>query len=112
MTHNSVRLEWTRPTIGVPKKYTILFYCIAQQSSRCNIRGGCTKESFVLQQLRPETSYYFQIHAVCGTGDGTDSEISDVITTNPVCKPGKPTASDISHESIRLAWSKPNHGSD
>ena len=113
VTHNSVHLEWTKPAIGVPKRYTIYFCVATMQARTWTTWPGTSQERIEINKIiKPDTSYLFHIRPVCADCDGTDSEISDVITTRPECRPGKPIVSEISHDSIKLTWTKPKHGSD
>jgi len=55
----------------------------------------------------------FKVRAENEAGVSSDSEMSDPITTSPPPlpgRPGKPTASKVTHNSIRLNWPAPTSG--
>lgn len=98
-THNSITLEWKTPTDGSNylKSYTIFY--------RMDVSGDWQKQETLSQEtghtvkyLQPKSSYYFKLRSVCDEFTfGVDSEVSDIIETNPVCIPGKPKATAKTH---------------
>ena len=64
-----------------------------------------------MTKLTPKTAYTFKVRAVSAAGHGPDSELSDPIETT-LPPPGKPHASNVTHNSLQLKWEKPSHGAD
>ena len=103
VTHNSVHLEWTKPEVGTFTSYSVIYEDL---NSQVEINVTVPENSTVIDHLEPKTQYTFKIQPN-GVGLGTESEPSDIIETNQVCKTGKPIPSVITHNSIQLKWDKP-----
>ena len=110
-THSSIYLEWTKPEKGaeIVTSYTILYR--SQFSDPPNqwreLETANPEEKVVVSQLIENATYLFQIQPVCEVGVGSESDVSDPITTRISSKPGKPRALEITYNSITLEWSKP-----
>ena len=64
-----------------------------------------------MTKLTPKMVYTFKVRAVSAAGHGPDSDLSNpVMTTLP--PPGKPHASNVTHNSLQLNWEKLSHGAD
>ena len=110
-TYNSVCLKWTKPKHGAE---TVQSYAISGQAAneQClNIETTSKHEYVTVTKLNPKTVYTFKVRAVSATGHGPDSELSDPIMT-ALPPPGKPHASNVTHNSLQLNWEKPSHGAD
>ena len=115
VTNSSIQLEWAKPEQGA---HNIIAYHILYRShnnppdefSEYKAKGD--EEKVTISQLSEETIYYFKIRPECQDGFGLESEISEPIATKMTTpsKPGKPTGSDITHDSVQLKWSKPEQG--
>ena len=71
---------------------------------------GITDETCI-KQLEPDTSYLFNVTAIChgDNGEHVVSERSGLIRTKPdVCsEPGKPVVDNVTHNKIMLSWNTP-----
>ena len=116
ITHDSIQLEWTKPERGAESitSYTILYR--AQFNDPPNQwtekRSLSKEESIVVSPLLKNTTYLFQVKPECETGVGLESDVSDPIKTKMTTpsKPGKPRALEVTHDSIKLEWTKPEQG--
>ena len=117
ITHESIQLEWTKPERGVESitSYTILYHAQFHDPPNqwTEKRSVSTEERMVVSPLLENTTYLFVIRPECEAGVGSESDVSDPITTKMITpsKPGKPEVSNITHDSIQLKWSKPEQGS-
>ena len=67
----------------------------------------------MVSELAGRAVYCFKLHAECEGGVSPDSELSDPIATTPTLvpgRPGKPTASKVTHNSVHLNWPGPRAG--
>ena len=113
-TNNSIQLEWTKPEEGAHNttSYTIFYHSASDPPDTWSGHKAVTNEEVLLPQLSENMVYYFKIRPECETGVGLESDISDPIQTKMIIpsKPGKPTASSVTHNSIQLQWTKPEQG--
>ena len=117
VTHDSVQLEWTKPEQGSHNitSYTVFYRSTSDPPHQWKEYTAVTNENVLLvSQLSENTIFYFKIVPECEAGIGLESEISDPIKTKAIIysKPGKPKASNITHDSVELQWTEPEHGSD
>lgn len=116
ITHNSIELEWTKPEQGAHNvtSYTILYHSTIDPMDTWSRSEHIvvSKEGMILTQLPDNTTYWFKIRPECESGFGSESDISEPITTQMIIpgKPGKPKAMNITHDSIQLEWTKPQQG--
>ena len=111
VTLNSIKLDWTKPKQGAHNitSYTIRFYSIFCPNQWIERKAKSSEESILVTQLSQNTTYFFKVHPECETVDAPESDISEPIKTKQLIysKPGKPKASNITHNSIDLVWTKP-----
>ena len=114
ITHNSVKLEWTKPENGAHNiiSYTVLYCSISDPPKEWLEHTAVMTEKVHLSQLVESTSYHFKVRAECEVGYGPESDISEPVETNLMIpgKPGKPKALEVTENSINLEWSKPDYG--
>ena len=114
ITHNSIQLEWTEPEEGAHNvtSYTIFYHSISDPSGVWSEQKAATNKEVLVAQLSENTVYNFKIRPECETGIGLESDTSDPIQTKMIIpsKPGKPTATVITHNSIEIEWTKPEEG--
>ena len=115
ITHDSVQLQWTKPQEGAHNitSYTILYRSTDEDSNQWIVlKTEGSKERVTVTQLSEKTVYYFKVKPEYREGFGLESDVSEAIITRTVLpsKPGKPEASNITHNSIQLEWTKPNQG--
>ena len=111
VTHNSVDLMWSKPAQYA--EYIMNYhvsYCSQEQSKEwllIHVRGE--KETVTVTGLSPKTTYLFKVQAVNQIGFSEMSEVSTPVCTSlPVpSQPGQPQAVDISHDKVRITWTKP-----
>ena len=116
VTHDSVLLEWTKLEQG---DYNITSYtlCYCSDGNRPVIwssskHNATLNREVLLTQLTENTKYSFKIRAEYKTGIRLESDFSEPIRTKMMIpgKPGKPKASNVTHDSIQLEWTKPDQG--
>ena len=116
ITENSIELEWTKPEYGAHNatSYTVLYGYVADPPDEWkNQNTPATNHRLLVSHLFEYTIYYFIIRPECKDNiSGLDSNISDPIQTNMIIpsKPRNLTASNITHESVQLEWTKPEKG--
>ena len=72
-----------------------------------------SRKEVLVSGLAAKVVYCFKVRAECEGGVSPDSELSDPIATSPPPvpgRPGKPTASKVTHNSIHLNWPGPESG--
>ena len=116
VTFDGIELEWTKPEQGAHNatSYTIFYHSTNDPKDKWN---ACelkvvSKEEIKLTQLPENTIYWFKIRPECESGFGSESDVSEPITTLMIIpgKPGKPKAMNIMHDNIQLEWTKPQQG--
>ena len=115
ITHDSIQLEWTKPEQGV---HSIITYRVFYRSRNeppdkfSEHKTEIVEEKVTISQLLEETVYFFKVQPECHSGFGLESEVSEPIATKVAIpsKPGKPIASDITHDSVQIKWTKPEQG--
>ena len=114
VTHNSIKLEWSKPDEGAHNvsSYTVFYHSSKQRSKQCVKITNITSERFLVRKLSEKTTYSFKVQPVCEAGVGPKSVVSEPIKTKEIIpsKPGTPEAMDITHNSIKLKWTKPERG--
>ena len=114
ITYNNIQLEWTKPEEGAHNitSYTVFYRSTSDPPDTWTEHKAVTNEEVILPQLSENMVYYFKIRSECEASAGLESDISDPIKTNMIIpsKPGKPKASNITHNSIQLEWIKPKEG--
>ena len=115
VTHNSIQLEWTKPEQGAHNimSYAILYCSTSDPPDQwTEHKEKTTMENLTVSELSEYTLYFFKIRPECEVGIGLESDISDPIQTKMIIpsKPGKPKASNVTHDSIQLEWTKPEQG--
>ena len=114
VTHNSVVLHWPGPKSGIDsiEYYTVLYR--RADSPSLQWQSEKTKDArteVTVCGLEPKVVYYFKVCAESATGASPESKITEIETKNtPLCipgRPGKPIASEVTHNSVHLNWSLP-----
>ena len=110
-TYNSVRLKWTKPKHGAETVQAYSISCQAVDNQCYSINTTSNHEHVTVTNLTPKTVYTFKIRAVSSAGHGPESELGNPIETT-LPPPGKPHASNVTHNRLQLNWEKPSHGAD
>ena len=115
ITHDSVQLEWTKPKQGAHNiSYTILYRSADDPPDQwIKWKAKTDEERVTVSQLSEKTVYYFKVQPESADGQtGLQSEVSEPVTTKVIVpsKPGKPRATNVTHNSIQLQWTKPEQG--
>ena len=114
-THDTIHLEWIKPALGANSiiSYTILYRSTYDRPNHWMEQRAMTmKEEAAISQLSEKTTYVFVVEPKCEAGVGVESDFSEPITTKMIIpsKPGKPIATNVTHDSIQLEWTKPQQG--
>ena len=114
VTYNSVQLEWSKAQCAGQNAefYTVSYLKMKETQPKWKeFKTKCARECTMLSGLAAQTYYSIKVYAKFKTGMSLDSEISDPIQTYPVpVPPGKPTVSNVTHNSVHLEWSEPQYG--
>jgi len=117
VTHNSIRLYWSGPEFELQSNefYSVLYRPMCNPSAEWQIKRTMGTKEAVISGLKENTVYCIKVRAECDAGVGPDSEMSDPITTSPPPvpgRPGKPTLSKVTHNSIHLNWPGPKSSNE
>ena len=114
VTPNSIQLRWNKPERGTDsvQYYTVWYHSVDIQSDQWSSQSTTYAQEFaLLTGLVPNRFYYVKIQAVSSVGSSPYSELSDSIETL-LSPPGKPHATNVTHNSVQLCWEKPKHGAE
>ena len=112
VTHNSVSLEWAKPTQYSEFVINYQGYYFSQEEPEKQKPFIGVEEKLTVTELSPETMYVFRLHAQSKTGSSETNEIS-IPTLPPVpTQPGQPQAVNISHDKITVIWAKPQENAE
>lgn len=108
---DSVVLSWEPPLIDGGAK--ILHYIIEKReearkafTSACST---CVRNSYKIENLQEGSFYCFRVLAVNEFGAGQPVETTEAVKVSEVpSPPGKITVSDVTSQSVRLLWEKPD----
>ena len=113
VTHNSITMKWDKPERGadIVEHYTIFYRRSIDVADVWNaLKAPNRKVMSTVFNLNPKMFYIFKVRAESATATSPESESSDPIETlSPIGQPGKPHATKVTHNSITLQWSKPDH---
>lgn len=109
---DSVSISWEPPHIDGGAK--ISHYIVEKREEArmtfTAICSNCVRNSCKIESLQEGSSYYFRVLAVNDFGVGLPIETTDSVK---ICEapfpPGKIIAEDITSNSVRLSWEKPDH---
>ena len=114
----TVKLEWDKPT--VTGHVSIERYIIAANLKNVweEFEPVSGEKTSAEVSLNPAERYRFNVIADCGeNGKSLPSPLSDVCemlkvdNAQPLSKPGKPSITSITHNSMTLTWDQPEYGS-
>ena len=110
-----IRLRWPRPRKC--SEYVILYYVYYRLENDRRKRWYVTESvdatcEIEFYSLHPNTRYVFKVAAQCECGTSEESEESDPVSTaHAICSaPGKPKASEVRQDRIKLTWAMPKDG--
>ncbi|KYO20019.1 tenascin-X isoform A [Alligator mississippiensis] len=117
ITHDSVRLSWTVPQ-GQFDSFTVQYKDVEGKTQALPIDGGT--HTVTMLNLAPSQRYKFNLYGISGrkrhgpisTGALTASVLQEEDKKEPTVAPAQPSlgelsASDITHDSVRLSWTVP-----
>ena len=118
VTSNSIHLNWSTPESGTQniEFYTVMYCRMDDQSSQWQTSKTQGAQKFAtVSGLTAKVVYRFKVRAECKVGVSPDSELSDPIATSPPStqgSPGKPTATEVTHNSVHLNWPGPESNNE
>ena len=118
VTHNTIHLNWSGPESGAEniKCYTVTYRRMDDTSAQWQTqKTQGPQEDATISGLAARALYCFKVHAESEHGVGLESDISDpILTSSPPLpdRPGKPTASKVSNDTIHLNWDSPESGAE
>uniref|UniRef100_A0AAQ6ADY0 Titin n=1 Tax=Amphiprion ocellaris TaxID=80972 RepID=A0AAQ6ADY0_AMPOC len=109
---DSVSISWEPPVIDGGAK--ISHYIVEKREEArkafTSVCSNCVRNSYKIDNLQEGCFYYFRVLAVNEFGTGLPAETADAVKVSEVpLPPGKITLSDVTCNSVRLSWEKPDH---
>uniref|UniRef100_A0A3B5AE95 Titin n=1 Tax=Stegastes partitus TaxID=144197 RepID=A0A3B5AE95_9TELE len=109
---DSVSISWEPPIIDGGAK--ISHYIVEKREEArkafTSVCSNCVRNSYKIDNLQEGCFYYFRVLAVNEFGTGLPAETADAVKVSEVpLPPGKVTLSDVTSNSARLSWEKPDH---
>ncbi|XP_029378748.1 titin-like [Echeneis naucrates] len=109
---DSVSLSWETPLIDGGAK--ILHYIVEKREEArkafTSVCSCCVRNSCKIDNLQEGSFYYFRVLAVNEFGTGLPAETPDAVKVSEAPPPpGKITLSDVTCNSARISWEKPDH---
>ncbi|XP_035520991.1 titin-like [Morone saxatilis] len=109
---DSVSISWEAPLIDGGSK--ISHYIIEKREEArkafTSICSNCVRNSYKIDNLQEGCFYYFRVLAVNEFGTGLPVETAEAVKVSEApLPPGKISFSDVTCNSGRLSWEKPDH---
>ncbi|XP_026221094.1 titin-like [Anabas testudineus] len=109
---DSVSISWEPPLIDGGAK--ILHYIVEKREEArkafTSVCSNCVRNSYKIDNLQEGCFYNFRVLAVNEFGAGLPTETTEAVKVSEVpLPPGKITLSDVTSNSARLSWEKPDH---
>lgn len=109
---DSVSLSWEAPVIDGGSK--ISHYIVEKREEArkafTSVCSNCVRNSYKIDNLQEGCFYYFRVLAVNEYGTGQPAETAEPVKVSEIpLPPGKITLSDVTANSARLNWEKPDH---
>ncbi|XP_054889486.1 titin-like [Poeciliopsis prolifica] len=109
---DSVSISWEPPLIDGGTK--ISHYIVEKREEArkafTSVCSNCVRNSYKIDNLHQGNFYYFRVIAVNEFGPGQPAETAEAVKVSEAPPPpGKITLSDITCNSARLSWEKPDH---
>uniref|UniRef100_A0A672G4L7 Titin n=1 Tax=Salarias fasciatus TaxID=181472 RepID=A0A672G4L7_SALFA len=109
---DSVSISWEAPTIDGGAKISHYIVEKREESRKAftSVCSNCVRNSYKIDNLQEGCFYYFRVLAVNEFGTGLPAEIYEPVKVSEVpLPPGKITCTDVTCNSARLSWEKPDH---
>uniref|UniRef100_A0A8D3A5M8 Titin n=1 Tax=Scophthalmus maximus TaxID=52904 RepID=A0A8D3A5M8_SCOMX len=109
---DSVSISWEAPLIDGGAK--ISHYIIEKREEArkafTSVSSSCVRNSYKIDNLQEGFFYYFRVLAVNEFGAGLPAETTEAVKVSEApLPPGKIAISDVTCNSVRLSWEKPDH---
>ncbi|XP_029290714.1 titin-like [Cottoperca gobio] len=109
---DSVSISWEAPLIDGGAK--ISHYIVEKREDArmvfTSVCSNCVRNSYKIDSLQEGSFYYFRVMAVNEFGTGLPVETHETVKMSEApLPPGKITLSDVTCNSARLSWEKPDH---
>uniref|UniRef100_A0A4W6ECH3 Titin n=1 Tax=Lates calcarifer TaxID=8187 RepID=A0A4W6ECH3_LATCA len=109
---DSVTISWEAPVIDGGAK--ILHYIVEKREEArkafTSVCSSCVRNSYKIDNLQEGCFYYFRVLAVNEFGAGVPAETIEAVKVSEApLPPGKITLNDVTCNSARLSWEKPDH---
>ena len=110
VSSTGLQLNWDVPRYRASIQFYTVSYTDDESSDQwCTRTTSDAEQQLVLSELVPGTAYCFKVRADTCAGFSLDSDVCKIRV--PLDAPGKPNASNVTHDSLQLNWKKPKHGS-
>lgn len=109
---DAVSISWEPPLVDGGSK--ISHYIVEKREEArkafTSVCSNCVRTSYKIDNLQEGCFYYFRVLAVNEFGTGVPAETMEPVkVSEPPLPPGKVTLSDVTCNSARLTWEKPDH---
>ncbi|XP_041650551.1 titin-like [Cheilinus undulatus] len=109
---DSVSVSWEAPLIDGGSK--ISHYIVEKREEArkafTSVCSNCVRNSYKIDSLQEGSCYYFRVLAVNEFGTGLPAEIADPVKVSEApLPPGRVTLGDVTCNSARISWEKPDH---
>ncbi|MEQ2279002.1 hypothetical protein AMECASPLE_004985 [Ameca splendens] len=109
---DSVSISWEPPLIDGGTK--ISHYIVEKREEArkafTSVCSNCVRNSYKIENLQEGSCYYFRVLAVNEFGTGQPAETAEAVKVSEAPPPpGKITLSDVTCNSAKLSWEKPDH---
>ena len=116
VTPNAIKIQWAKPKHGAEsvKYYNVSYRSVDDQSDQWSSQSTNDAQEYAwLTNLVPNRSYIVKAQAVnFNNENGPESEPNDNPIDTFLSPPGKPRATYITRNCVRLSWEKPEHGAE
>lgn len=109
---DSVSLSWEPPLIdgGIKIAHYVVEKREEARKAFTSVCSNCVKNFYKINNLQEGSFYYFRVLAVNEFGTGQPAETTEPVKVSEAPPPpGKITVSDVTCNSARILWEKPDH---
>ena len=117
VSSNTIEVKWIKPDENheYVEKYQVFYLPENDRTSNWKFKQtDGIEEHITIDKLHPNTFYLFKVQAECNGELSEESDVCESVKTKLPLPgaPGQPIALDVTHDSIKLGWSKPRNHSD
>ena len=111
ISYTGLQVNWEMPKYSASvQSYTVLYTDDESSDQWCTQTTSGAEQQVVFSGLIPGTAYCFKVRAETSIGCSPDSDVYK--TRLPPGAPGRPHATKVTKNSVKLIWAKPTHGAE